>query len=207
MWSKVKKEELIGIRVSKEFKAHLQKKAKEKGVSLTDVIEERLYDTFDSDKERIEFLISERKKERPEFWKEIDKSPVNREVEKHLVELYTEYMNPIGQNINHLPLQLITFLCMALNGTIKHFDSLKDDYKYNVARRYLDICNSVIDAFPHFKSKDIEEQKQIIQEMRDVAEKICYAMSAMAFNKEAYNTIKGKLEEIQKELLKDLKQK
>jgi gas vesicle protein len=207
MWSKVKKEELIGIRVSKEFKAHLQKKAKEKGVSLTEVIEERLYDTFDSDKERIQFLISERKKQKPEFWKCIDQSPINREVEKHLVELYTEYMNPIGQNIDHLPLQLITFICLALNGTLKHFDSLKDDYKYNVARRYFDICSKIIDSFPNLKSNNKEEQEQIIHDMRDMAEKICYTMSAMAFNKDAYNTIKKKLDELQTELLKDLKQK
>ena len=63
MLKKKSKEEFIGIRINKEFKAFLKKKAKEKGVSLSQLLFENLYDTYKSDKDQILGLISKKKEE------------------------------------------------------------------------------------------------------------------------------------------------
>jgi len=69
-----KKTEFIGVRVSKELRASLEKKAEEQGISLSRFVEEGLHDTYRSDKEIMLNLIAKRKQERPEYWKELEKS-------------------------------------------------------------------------------------------------------------------------------------
>ncbi len=44
-----KKEELITVRINKEFKSFLKKKAKERGVSLSKLLFENLHDSYHSD--------------------------------------------------------------------------------------------------------------------------------------------------------------
>ncbi len=70
-----KKEEFVGIRISKELKTFLEKKAKKNGISLSRLIDESLLDSFKEDKEFILNNINKRKQERPVYWKELDKSP------------------------------------------------------------------------------------------------------------------------------------
>ena len=71
-----KKEDTIIMRIGKEQKAFLKRKAKEKGISLSRLIEESLHDTFKSDKVQILDLINKRKQEKPEYWKTLDESPI-----------------------------------------------------------------------------------------------------------------------------------
>ncbi len=55
-----KKEEFIGIRVSKELRASLENGAKKKGISLSKFIEDGLHDTYGPDKVKILNLISKK---------------------------------------------------------------------------------------------------------------------------------------------------
>jgi len=93
-----RKEDVIIMRISGEFKTFLKKKAKEKGVSLSKLIEERLYDTYKADKEQILNLIAKRKQERPKLWAELDKSPIVREFEDYIPSLFTEFVNPLSKD-------------------------------------------------------------------------------------------------------------
>ena len=67
-----KKEEFIGIRISKELRTFLENKAKKEGISLSKLIDEQLIDSFKEDKEFILSTINKRKQEKPVFWKGCD---------------------------------------------------------------------------------------------------------------------------------------
>src|SRR3972149_9113250 len=105
-----KKEDLIIMRVDGEFKTFLKKKAKEKGVSLSKLIEEKLYDTYKTDKEQILDLIARRKQERPKLWAELDKSPIVREFEDYIPSLFTEFVNPLSKDPRYPPAILIGWI-------------------------------------------------------------------------------------------------
>ena len=67
--------------------------------------------------------------------------------------------------------------------------------------------NTLIDGLAYVKSKDKETQERIIDMKRELAEKTSYHFTALAFEKESYNTIKRELEKVRNELIKELKEK
>ena len=205
-WITAKKDELIGLRVSKEFKAFLKKKADDKGVSLTELIENNLFDSYKSDKELIADLIARRKKERPEYWEALNKSPIVREFEEHLATLFTELVNPLKKtDYKYQPVVLLVWFRHFLEETIKHFGSIPEEHKRVAAHHFIAIGEALIEAFPMIKAKDNEIQMEIIKEKIELAEKACYQITAMAFAKDSFTRIKTELEKVQAELLKELK--
>ena len=204
-----RKDETIIMRVSKEFKTFLKKRAKEKGTSVTGLLEE-FYDPYNDDKKKIQEMIKERKNQQPELWKELDKSPIARNIEEYMISLYCEYLDPIGgiaHKIELHPAQLIQFVKMPLEETIRHFDTISEEEKHKAANHYIKLCKRIIDYIPSFKAKETEDQKYIIEELVDTADKLCYQLSAMAFDKDAYNTIKEQLHKVQNKLICELKEK
>lgn len=202
-----KKEDIIIMRVGKEHKIFLQKKAKEMGVSLSKLIEESLHDTFKSDKEQILDLIHKRKQERPEYWKTLDESPIVREFENYIASLFTEFVNPISRNPLSQPVVLMGWINQLLEATIKHFDSITKENKKLAADYIIMAGKTLIDGFAYVESEDEKIQEHIIDTKREFAEKACYHFTALAFEKESHNTIKRELEKVREKLIKELKEK
>lgn len=203
-----KKEEFVGIRISKEFRTFLEKKAKEKGISLSKLIDERLIDSFKEDKEFILNTINKRKQERPIFWKELDKSPIIREFENYIASLYTDFLNPLNKvKADYQPVILIGWISHILNATIKHFDSIPEEHKRMAAGEFIELLGkALIEGLAYIKSNDKETQGYIIDMKKNLAEKACYHFTALAFAKDSYIKIKTELEKVCDELLKELKE-
>ena len=204
-----KKEEFVGIRISKELKDFLEKKANEKGISLSRLIDENLIDSFKEDKEFILNTINKRKQERPVFWKELEKSPIIREFENYIASLYTEFLNPLNKTkADHQPVMLLGWINRILCSTIKHFDSIPEEYKRTAAGDFIELLgNALIEGIAYIKSNDKETQGHIIDMKKDLAEKACYHFTALAFAKDSYIKIKTELEKVREELIKELKEK
>lgn len=204
-----KKEEFIGIRISKELRTFLDKKAKEKGISLSKLIDEHLIDSFKEDKEFILDSINKRKQERPVFWKELDKSPIIREFEDYIASLYTEFLNPINKaKTDYQPVILLGWINHILCSTIKHFDSIPEEHKKIAAGNFIELLGkALIEGLAYIKSNDKETQGHIIDMKKDLAEKACYHFTALAFAKDPYIKIKTELEKVRNELIKELKEK
>lgn len=204
-----KKEEFVGIRISKELRTFLEKKAKEKGISLSKLIDEHLIDSFKEDKEFILSTINKRKQEKPVFWKELDKSPIIREFEDYIASLYSEFLNPLNKSAtDYHPVVLLGLIDDILSATIKHFDSIPEEYKRSAAGDFIELFGkSLIDGLAYIKSNDKETQGHIIDMKRDLAEKACYHFTALAFAKDSYIKIKTELEKVRDELIKELKEK
>lgn len=201
-----KKEDLVSVRISSEFKDFLKDKADKKGVSLSTLIEQNLYESYQSDKELIKGLIDRRKKERPAYWKELDRSPIIREFEEHLATLFTEFVNPLKKtDYKYQPVVLLVWLRHFVGETIKHFGSIPEEHKRLAASYFIAIGETIVEAFPIIKAKDNEIQMEIIKEKIKLAEEACYQITAMVFAKDSYNKIKVELEKVQVELLKGLK--
>ncbi|GAX62377.1 post-segregation antitoxin CcdA [Candidatus Scalindua japonica] len=202
-----KKEDIIVMRIGKEHKAFLQKKAKEMGVSLSKLIEESLHDTFKSDKEQILDFINKRKEERPTYWKTLDESPIARGFENYIVSLFTEFVNPISRNPWSQPVVLLGWIKQLLEVTIKYFDSIPEENKKMAADYIIMAGKTLIDGFTYVESEDKETQEHIIDMKKELAEKASYHFTALAFEKESYNTIKRELEKVREKLVKELKEK
>jgi hypothetical protein len=202
-----KKEDIIIMRIGKEHKAFLQKKAKERGVSLSKLVEESLHDTFKRDKEQILGLINKRKQERPTYWKILDESPVARGFENYIASLFTEFVNPISRNPWSQPVVLLAWIDHLLQATIKHFDSISEENKKLAADYIIMAGNTFIDGLAYVESEDKETQEYILDLKREFAEKASYHLTALAFEKESYNTIKRELDKVHDELIKELKEK
>lgn len=203
-----KKEEFVGIRISKELRSFLEKKAKEKGISLSKLIDENLIDSFKEDKEFILNNIKKRKQELPVLWNELDKSPIIRNFEEFIAALYTEFLNPLNRNKPDLqPVLLLGWIYQILKETIKNFDSISEEFKERAAQQYTSIGEALIDGLVFIKSKDKETQEYIIDMKKTLVEKACYNFTALAFAKDSYNKIKTELEKIRSELLRELKEK
>ena len=203
-----KKEEFIGIRISKELRTFLEKKAKEKGLSLSKLIDERLIDSFKEDKEFILSTINKRKQEKPVFWKELDKSPIVRAFEDLIAALYTEFLNPLNKTKPDLqPVALLGWIHQILSDVIRHFDSISEDQRRFAADTLISVGEVLIDGFVFIKSSDKETQEHIIDMKKNLVEKACYHFTALTFAKDSYNKIKTELEKIRNELIKELKEK
>ena len=203
-----KKEEFVGIRISKEFRTFLEKKAKDKGISLSRLIDESLLDSFKEDKEFILNTINKRKQERPVFWKELEKSPIIREFENYIASLYTEFLNPLNKvKTDYQPVILLGWIDHILSATIKHFDSIPEEYKRLAAGKFIELLGkALIEGFAYIKADDKETQGHIIDMKKDMAEKACYHFTALAFAKDSYIKIKTELENVRDELIKELKE-
>lgn len=202
-----KKEDIIIMRISGEFKTFLKKKAKEKGVSLSKLIEERLYDTYKTDREQVLDLIAKRKKERPKLWAELDKSPIVREFEGFIATIFTEFINPISKDTEYQPVVLLGWIQHILRETIKHFDSIREEDKERAAQQFIGVGEILIDGLAHIKSQNKETQEKIIRMKTDLAEKVSHHVTSLAFAKDSYNNIRAELEKVCTEISKELKKK
>ena len=203
-----KKTEFIGVRVSKELRASLEKKAKEKGVSLSKFVEEGLHDTYLSDKELILNLIAKRKEERPEYWKELEKSPIVRVFEDYIATLFTEFVNPISKDPKHQPVILIMWIEHILRSTIKHFDSVPEGRKAEAASSFISrIGEALVEGLMHIKSKNKKTQLELLEIEKDFVEKACFHFTSLTLAKESYSKIQAELEKIQTELMMEIKLK
>jgi hypothetical protein len=207
-WKKSKKGDLIGLRISREFKEFLKEKADKLGVSLSELIENNLYDTYKSDEDIIKRLIKRRKSERPAYWEELDKSPITREFEEHIATLFTKFVNPIAKrDYKYQPVVLIGLIDHLLSETIKHFNSIPEEHKRMAAYSFLKIGKTLTEALPLLRANDKETEKEIIIIKKEIAEKLIYHLSALVFAKDSYNKIKAELDKIQAELIKGLDKK
>ncbi|NUN22911.1 MAG: hypothetical protein HUU09_05520 [Candidatus Jettenia caeni] len=203
-----KKEEFVGIRISKELRAFLEKRAKEKGISLSKLIDEHLIDSFKEDKEFIVSTINKRKQERPVFWKELDKSPIVRAFQDFIAVLYTEFLNPLNKTKPDLqPVVLLGWIHQILKETIKHFDSISEEHRRFAADTLISVGEVLIDGLVFIKSGDKETQEHIIDMKKNLAEKACYYFTALTFAKDSYNKVNAELEKVRNELIKELKEK
>ena len=204
-----KKDEFVGIRISKELKTFLEKRAKKNGISLSRLIDESLLDSFKEDKEFILNNINKRKQERPVYWKELDKSPIIREFEIYIASLYTEFLNPLNKTKTDLqPVLLLNWISHILSATIKHYDSISEEYENEAAGKFIEsLGKDLIEGLAYIKSNDKKTQGEIIDMKMDLTEKACYHFTALAFAKDSYIKIKTELEKVRKELLKELRGK
>lgn len=202
-----KKEDFIGLRISRELKASLEKKAKEKGVSLSKLIEEGLNDTYKSDKEQVSALIAQKELEKLVFWKEFYKSPIAREFKEFIPALFTEFVNPMTKDPTYHPVVLLVWINHILNETIKHFDSIPEEHRGTAAHRFIKIGETLINGLSNIKSDSEETQEQIIKLKKSFAEGACYHLTALALAKDSYNNIRAELEKVSGELLRELKEK
>ena len=203
----VKKEDIIIMRVSKESKAFLKKKAKERGVSLSKLIEERLYDTYKTDREQMLSLISKRKQEKPVLWAELEKSPIVREFESYIAALYTEFINPISKDAKYQPVVLLGWIQHILKETIKHFDSVNEEDRERAAQQFIGVGEILIEGLAHIKSQNKETQEKIIRMKADLAEKASHHITGLAFAKDSYNKIRSELEKVCDEIIKEINKK
>jgi len=200
-----KKEDFIGFRISRELKTSLEKKAKEKGVSLSRLIEENLNDTYKSDKEHITHLIAQKEQERPVYWEELYKSPIAKEFRDYVGTIFTEFSNPISRNPQYQPVILLLWINHILQSTIKHFDTVPDEYKREAADKFLAIGETLVNGLSNIKAEDSETEEHIINLKKTLAEKACHHFTSLAFAKDSYKTIKAELEKVSNDLLNELK--
>ncbi len=197
-----KKTEFIGVRVSKELRASLEKKAEEEGMSLSKFVEQGLHDTYRSDKDIILNLIAKRKQERPEYWKELEKSPIVREFEDYIGTLFTEFVNPGCKDPKQQPVILLYWIEHILRSTIKHFDSVPEAQKVEAARHFItSVGEALVDGLTHIKSKNKKTQKELIEIEKDFVEKACFHFTSLTLAKESYNNIVAELKKVQAELM------
>ena len=183
----------------------MQKKAKEKGISLSKLIEEGLDDTYHSDKDHILDLISRKKGKKPAYWKELNKSPIAREFEDYIATLFTEFVNPISKDVKHQPVVLLMWLDHILKTTIKHFDSIPEEHKLSAAQSFMRVGKTLVDGLTHLKSKNTATQDEIIKMEKDFIEKAIFYFTSLALAKESYSKIRTELEKVNKELIAELK--
>lgn len=200
-----KKEDFIGFRISRELKTSLEKKAKAKGVSLSRLIEENLNDTYKSDKEHITALIAQKEQERPVYWEELYKSPIAKEFRDYVGTIFTEFSNPISRNPQHQPVILLLWINHILQATIKHFDTVPDEYKREAADKFLAIGETLVNGLSNIKAVDSETEEHIINLKKAFVEKACHHFTSLAFAKDSYKTIRAELEKVSNELLNELK--
>lgn len=205
MKKKKNKEEFIGIRIDKEFKSILQKKAKKKGISLSELLTLHLGDLYQSDKEQIQSLIKMKKEERPLFWEEYDQSTIATVMQEQIVKLYVDYFNPTSTNTEFQPYASITVIASFMRSIMKHFESVPDECKCAALCSIMCIGEAFIDCLAYIKSKDPEMQKSIIDGKAKIFEQIAYHFTAMALDKNSYMEFKRKIEEIQSALIYELK--
>ena len=199
-----KKDELITVRINKEFKAFLKKKARKRGVSLSKLLFENLHDSYQSDKEQILGLINKKKEENPTFWKELDKSKIINEFEEHIATMYTEFINPISSETEHQPVLLLVWISNFISETIKHFESIPEEHKQLAASHFIRMGETLVDGLGNVKSKDKKTQEEIINMKANLVDKMSYHLTALAFAKESYMKIKKEIGKVKDELIKNL---
>src|SRR3990172_3578380 len=120
------KDEFIGIRVSKEFKKFIQRESKRKGMSLSEYIESHSEDNFKNTKKHIQNLVERAKEERPDFWKEAEKSKITKEFEQFIPEIVSDILHPLNNNPKVHPVLLLGSIPHILQRTIINLDSIDD---------------------------------------------------------------------------------
>ena len=136
-----RKDEFIGIRVSKEFKKFLQREAKRKGMSLSEYIEFHTDDNFKLTRKHFESLLERAKEDLPTFWSEADKSQITKEFEKIIPLLVSDFLNPMNRANPQLhPAFMLMYVHLILKNTIVHIDTIEDEYKRQAIGDYLISC-------------------------------------------------------------------
>ncbi|MEW6739795.1 MAG: hypothetical protein ACOYU2_04305 [Nitrospirota bacterium] len=199
------KDEFIGIRVSKEFKKLVQGEAKRKGVSLSEYIEKHSDYSFKLTKQHIKTLLERTKEDLPTFWSEADKYRITKEFEDFILMVTTDFLMPINTGKPSLhPVHMLTFIPMILKNTIVNIDAVDDEYKLMAARKFLNAGQILAENLNKLKTKDSEQQKHIISEMKNIIETFVFYFTSMAFEKDAFVKIKAELDKTEKTLIKDI---
>jgi hypothetical protein len=199
------KDEFIGIRVSKEFKKFIQREAKRKGMSLSEYIEKHADESFKLTKQHIQALLERTKEDSPTFWAEAEKCRITKEFENFILMLATDFLIPINRANPHVhPVHMLSFIPMILKNTIVNMDSVDDEYKIMAAGKFLYAGQILAENLNKLKTKDREDRKHIISEMKNIIETFVFYFTSMAFEKDAFVKIKTELDKTEKILLKDI---
>lgn len=201
--STMAKEDFIGIRVSKEFKEHLQREAKRKRVSLATYIQEHFEDNFRDVRSVNNLLIENAKDERPEYWKQGENNPLLGILEKFAETYPADFLNPMGIGKTDIDFHIVFMLGLIAHATreaVSYFDSIKEDRKKDAAGKFFYMAEAIAENLNKFKSKDKDTQLFIISEIRNLIELLSFHFTSQAFAKDSFLTIKTELDKTEKAL-------
>lgn len=198
------KDEFIGIRVSREFKKFLQRESKKKGMSLSEYIEYHSKDEFMNTKKHIQNLIERAKEDRPEFWEEAEKVQFTKDFENTMPIIMTDLLHPLNNNPYYHPILVLNSLVFLFNSTLHHFDTIHEDYRRSAAMKIFQMGELFAKNINKIKSKNKDEQAEIISELKGILESFAFNFTSMAFAKDSFLKIKDELDKTEKMLLKDI---
>jgi hypothetical protein len=198
-----RKDDFIGIRISKELKERFQKEAKKQGLTLSEYFESCVKGQFLESKYAVQSMIAEAQEKNPEFWKKAKKAALVRDLEHLIPILVSDFVMPQGDP-NGIPLHMTYLIQDLVISVLNSVDSVTNLYRGATCSYALGIGKSIADNVSKLKSKDKEEQKRIIEELKEVIETFVFGFTSMAFAKDSFLTIKAELEKTEKILLEDI---
>jgi hypothetical protein len=201
------KDTTIGIRVSKEYKAYIQKEAKRRGMSLTEFIQSHTEDEFRETKRNIQSLIERAKEQRQAYWSEAEKAQITKEFEKFVPEIVSDFIHPLGHDPHFHPINMLLSISGILKDTIMNLDSLEEENKKYAFIRFLDMGKIIADNLNKFKSDDKEVQKVIVSQLKQLIEAFVFYFTSMVFAKDSFVKIKDELDKTEKILINEIEGK
>ena len=204
------KDDILSLRVDKEFKKHLQREAKRKGVSLAKYIELHFEDNFRDTKSLVHMLIENAKDERPEYWKQLEGNPILRKLEFFGEAYLTDFLHPMGSG-DYEPtrhgLFMLERIMYLIGDTANLFETIDEKYRQDAAENYFGMVEAVAKNLNKFKSAEPDTQKYIISAIKELIELLSFNFTSSAFAKESFVKIKEELDKTEKILLREIEEK
>lgn len=187
-----KREEFIGLRIDKKSKNFLEKKAKEEGISLSNLILKKVLDAF---KER-------------SLWDELEKylQPIEKPIleSQPYIELQLEIKKSVLQSKGFKQVEYLSRIEILLNAIINKIHLIPEEQKKLAAICLSEMSRIIDNGFSNLKSENREINQHIIKERKNLADTICYNLTTSAFAKKSYYLIKEELEKVFRELISEL---
>lgn len=199
-----KKDDFIGIRISKELKQKFQKEAKKQGLTLSEYFESCVKGQFLESKYAVQSMIAEAKEKRPEYWEKTQKTPLTRDLEHLIPILVSDFVIPPSANPDGMPVHISYLIGHLVKSVLNNIDTVK--YKGEVCSNAVRIGKYIADNVGRLKAGDRTEQERIIKDLKEVIETFVFNFTSMAFAKDSFLTIKAELEKTEKILLEGIKE-
>jgi hypothetical protein len=200
-----RKDDFIGIRISKELKQEFQKEAKKQGVTLSEYFESCVKGQFWESKFAVQSMIAEAQEKNPEFWKKAKKMGLVRELEHQIPMFVSDFVMPQSKQPDAIPLHMGYLIWDLVRALVNNIDGVPDFYKGATSSQILEIGKSIADNVSKLKSKEKEEQKKIIEDLKEIIETFVFGFTSMAFAKDSFLKINAELEKTKTILLNELK--
>ena len=202
---KTKKDDFIGIRISKDLKERFQKEAKKQGLTLSEYFESCVRGQFGESKYAVQSMIEEAHEKKPDYWEKARKAALIREIEYLLPIFVSDFVMPQGADPHGVVLLMIHSIKDFMRAVVNNIDTVSPMYQGAVSQDALEMGRMVADNIGKFKAEDSDDQKTLIKNLKELIESFVFNFTSMAFAKESFLKIQSELEKTEKILLQNIK--